>query len=214
MLLRPKDNRNWLIVTWLVVFSVSGALSESTPAAQRYVGAIPACAVVIGYCIDRVIELAGKIWVNRLRLITVIMLVCSLVVALDDTNFYFNVYTPRADFGGFHGQIAQHLANYLHKSDSAWTVAFFGWPEMGYFSVSSIPYLAPQITGIDFNKPWGDPENPIIGPGKYLFVFLPVRQKDYEACKAQFPGGAVIAEYGPRNELLYYLYKVEVKPAS
>ena len=51
---------------------------------------------------------------------------------------------------GTHGQIAQHLADYLQKSDPSWKVAFFGWPEMGYLSVPSISYLAPKTTGIDF----------------------------------------------------------------
>lgn len=214
MLLRIKDNRNWLILAWLLVFSITGALSESTPAAQRYVAAIPACAIVIGYCVNRVIELIGKIWEKRLRLVTIILLVSTLIVAMDDARFYFFVYTPRNDFGGTHGQIAQHLADYLHKSDPSWKVAFFGWPEMGYLSVPSIAYLAPKTTGIDFNGPWGDPGNPAIDPGKYLFVFLPARQEDLDACRTQFPGGELITEYGPHHEELYYLYKVEVKAAS
>ena len=213
MLLKIKDNRNWLILSWLLVFAVSGALSESTPAAQRYVAAIPACAVVIGYGFNRLIELAGKIWEKRTKLITVIVLVCAMVVAVDDARFYFYDYTPRSDFGGYHGQIAQHLVNTLKSYDNSWVVIFSGWPEMGYYSISSLPYLMPSITGIDIFKPWGDPENPVIRPGKYLFVFLPVRQEDFEACKAQFPGGTVSTEYGPApwHELLYYLYKVEVR---
>ena len=213
MLLKIKDNRNWLILSWLLVFAVSGALSESTPAAQRYVAAIPACAVVIGYGFNRMIELAVKIWEKRIKLITVIVLVCAMVVAVDDARFYFYDYTPRSDFGGYHGQIAQHLANTLKGYDSSWEVIFSGWPEMGYYSISSLPYLMPSITGIDIFKPWGDPENPVIKPGKYLFVFLPVRQEDFEACKAQFPGGTVSTEYGPApwHELLYYLYQVEVR---
>ena len=57
MLLRLKDNRSQLLVIWLFWFAITGGLSESTPAAQRYVAAAPAIALLIAFSLQRLGEL-------------------------------------------------------------------------------------------------------------------------------------------------------------
>ena len=149
LLFKLKDNRVWLVLLWLGIFVVSGAFSQDTPAAQRYVAAIPACFIIIGYGINKSIELIEKLWEKHRKTISSFVLILVVIVALDDARFYFYDYSPVSDFGGYHTQLSQRLANYLTDFDNSWEVIFSGWPEMGYYSISNISYLAPQIKGVD-----------------------------------------------------------------
>jgi len=57
MLLHPKDSRNQIIIFWLVFITLIVGLSESVPAAQRYVAVTPAIALLIGFCFNRIGDL-------------------------------------------------------------------------------------------------------------------------------------------------------------
>jgi hypothetical protein len=210
MLFKLKDSRTWFIFLWLGVFVAAGTLSESTPAAQRYVAAVPVLMIVVAFGVNRLVELAARIWPKWEKRVTNIILIAAMLVAMDDSRFYFLDYTPRSDFSGFNGQVAQHLANYLQDYDSSWQVVFYGWPTMGYYSIPSISYLAPHITAVDNFKPWGDPENPKPDGKNLMFVFLPDHENEFYACQALYPEGEVWTEYDRNNILLYYLYKVRL----
>lgn len=209
MMFKIKDNRIWLIILWLGMFVASGALSDSTPAAQRYVASIPACVIVVAYGLNRSFGLLERAIFNNGKKLTIIALILALGMGIDDARFYFLEYTPRHNFGDFHSHIAQRLANYLEDYDDSWEVVFSGWPEMGYMSVLSLTYLEPQIKGIDLVASWGDPSNPIPDKKNVMFVFLQAREADFLACKEQYPGGEVVTEYNERNELMYYMYKIK-----
>ncbi len=208
-ILRIKDNRTWLLLLWLGIFGVTGAFSESTPAAQRYVAAIPAAVMVVAIGVDKLMVIGDclpsrwKPWVYR------VLMIMAVLIAVDDSRFYFFEYTPNSEFSGYHGQVAQHLANYLQDYDTSWEVIFIGWPDMGYYSISSLPFLAPQIKGVDYFQPWGHPENPSPDYANVMFVFLPNHAGELEKCLEQYPGGKLTTAYNERHEMLYYLYKLE-----
>ncbi|NMB54672.1 MAG: hypothetical protein GYA15_08210 [Leptolinea sp.] len=209
MLRKYRDNRLWLIVIWLGFFISSGALSQDTPAAQRYVAAAPACFMVVGYGANKIIQLLeGKLKDHR-DLVFGFSIFLVLIVAVNDAWFYFYDYSPKSDFGGYHTQIAQKLAGYLKKQDYSREVVFSGWPEMGFRSIGTLPYLVPEIKSTDFNAPWGDPQNIMPESKKILFVFLPSRQEDLQACMQQYPGGELI-EQTQGKTTLYYLYKAQI----
>ncbi len=211
---RIKDNRSWLLILWLGIFGATGAFSESTPAAQRYVAAAPAVMIIVALGVDELITLTEKLlpkwhtWAYR------VLMVLALLVALDDSRFYFFDYTPNSDFSGFHGQVAQHLANFLQDYDSSWEVIFVGWPDMGYYSISSLPFLAPQIKGVDYFQPWGSPDNPLPDYANVMFAFLPNHADELEQCQKQYPGGRLITAYSDRHEMLYYLYMLQGLPTG
>jgi 4-amino-4-deoxy-L-arabinose transferase-like glycosyltransferase len=211
MIIRFKDSRNWMTFLWLLVFVVLGATSDSTPAAQRYVASIPACIIVVAYAMDSILAIIIKFWPKLEKTLVPISLVVIFLVAANDAYFYFYEYTPRSDFGGHNTLIAQRLADYLHSYDSSWQVMFSGAPQMGYGSIPSLYYLDPQIKGVDLITPWNDPNNPRPEKKNVIFVFLPDRPEDYSACKQAYPGGEVVTEYDNRGELLYVLYKTQLK---
>ena len=51
LVIRLRDTRAILLILWMSVFVISGALSDYTPAAQRYVAVAPALALVVGFAI-------------------------------------------------------------------------------------------------------------------------------------------------------------------
>lgn len=211
LLFKWKDNRLSLIAVWLGVIVIVGALSTSPPAAQRYVAAVPACYLVIGYGVDKVVGFLQQVRPRFCSLITILSIAVVLLIGLEDSWFYFYDYSPQSDFGGYPTRVADELAEQLQAYDSSWEVFFSGWPQMGYQSILSTAYLAPHISATDLNNPWGDPANPIPKKDKLLFVFLPQRKADLDLCMQQYPEGELQAIHG-LHEMLFYLYRVERLP--
>lgn len=208
LLFRWKDNRLSLIVVWLTVIIVTGALSTNPPAPQRYVAAAPLCYMVIGYGLDGAIRFVEQSIQRWRRLIAFMSIVVVLIIGFEEAGFYFYDYSPRAGFGGYPTRVAQKLADHLQEYDDSWEVFFVGWPRMGYRSILSTVYLAPHISATDINNPWGDPTNPVPDGDKLLFVFLPQRQADLDLCMQQYPGGELISVHG-LQEMLFYMYRLQ-----
>jgi hypothetical protein len=103
--------------------------------------------------------------------------------------------------------VAQNLADYLQTKDTSWQVVFFGSPRMGYYSYSTLPYLDPQIRGVDMNAPWGSPDNPALTSDHIIFVFLPNHYDDLKAVQASYPNGR-LHEEKYKDNTLYWLYEV------
>jgi hypothetical protein len=100
------------------------------------------------------------------------------------------------------------LVQYIHEQDEEEPVVyFFGWPRMGYHSIASLPYLAPQGEGIDINAPLTAlPEWEIDGPT--TFVFLPERIADLEWVQQAYPGG-ILNEWTINDKIvLFTMYKI------
>jgi 4-amino-4-deoxy-L-arabinose transferase-like glycosyltransferase len=207
MLLRLKDNRSQLLVIWLIWFAITGGLSESTPAAQRYVAAAPAIALLIAFSLMRLGELLARLWPNRQRWIQAGLLALVIMLAADDARFYYLDYTPRSDFSGFNGLVAQRLADHLENEPAGTELVFCGYPTMGYDSIASLPYLAPQMKYYNVFNPWGSPDTPQPTGDRVLFAFLPNHEADKAAVQAQYPGGTWQEWFTPRGEPLMWLYE-------
>jgi 4-amino-4-deoxy-L-arabinose transferase-like glycosyltransferase len=209
LLIRWKGFRTYILIIWLALIVLIGGLSENTPAAQRYVAIAPAVALTIGFGLAEVGSSLGKIRPRFTNLIFIALLAIMVVFGMDELRFYFVDYalTDQAQLGGENGLVAQRLADYLQSKDSSWQVAFFGFPRMGYYSFSTIPYLAPAFTGLDMNAAWGSPDNPLITSDHVIFVFLPEHADDLKAVQAQFPNGQ-LHEERYKDHTLYWLYEV------
>ncbi len=208
MLLRLRDERVWLLVLWLVAFGVTGGMSESTPAAQRYVAAAPAACLALAYGLNRLAEWLSRLWPRARPYAGLAAIGLVVVLALDDLRFYYVQYTNHSDFGGDNGMVAQRLADHLRYEPASAQVAMFGTPRMGYYSIPSLQYLVPDIAGSDMNAPWGSAENPPLVGHPLLFVFLPEHEADMEAVRAEFPGGQLIEEPSRTGGVLFWLYQV------
>lgn len=209
--------QKWIIIPlmlWLVAFMAIVGLSESTPAAQRLVAAAPACALLVGFGLSESTELLGRTFEKGRRWIGIISIFLVAVLAADELNFYFFVYTPQnliSDARG-NGEIAQTLANYLETKPKDMQVVFFGSPSMGYYSVPSIQYLVPEIKGFDVNQAWPPAEKPATTSNHLLFVFLPNNLEQIPPVQADYPRGKLTSIPALDGQLLYKLYEVTNSP--
>ena len=103
--------------------------------------------------------------------------------------------------------VAQHLADFLQDKPASTQVVFFGQPRMGYNSIPSASYLAPQITAIDAAS-WNAPDHAIPDGENQVFVFLPGNASQIRLVRADYPGGVLQSERSGLGKTLYYLYLV------
>jgi len=207
MLLRLRDERIWLIGLWLAAFGAAGALSESTPASQRYVSVAPAVCLVVAFAVDTTGQYLVRLWPRLRKAIPAVSLLLVAALAVDDLRFYFLEYTPNSQFGGDNGWVAQKLGSYLRGFPATTYVAFFGAPRMGFGSIPSLQYLAPQVDGTDMNYAWGSPENPPVSGKPLLYAFLPEREVDLRAAMAAFPDGKLVQMTSPTASPLVWVYQ-------
>jgi hypothetical protein len=209
-----KKPQHWLLLMWLGVYVVSGGMSESTPAAQRYIGAAPAAAIVLGYALASISDRLATALKRGALAFAVISMAIVLLLAASDVNFYFNDFSNRGDYSGPNTAIADFLADYLKTKPEGTQVAFFGQPRMGYRSISTLPYLAPHVIALDFAQPLGSAENPVIEPGPVVFVFLPEHESDLDLLRFQFPNNPVHEVFGLTGQFLYWYVDFENYPNS
>jgi hypothetical protein len=208
LFVRIRDSRLALLGVWIITIILTGALSESAPAAQRYAAIAPALAVGVGYGLSVLLHRLTDLWPGLLQVSFSIGIVVICLIGVDELNFYFFQYTPKSDLGGFNTRVAQRLADYLENKKENWTVLFYGSPNMGYASIPSLPYRLPDVVGLNMVAPWGSVENPSPQSGNLLFVFLPNHEQDLHQVQSSLPGGKVIDEYGLNHELLFWSYEL------
>jgi 4-amino-4-deoxy-L-arabinose transferase-like glycosyltransferase len=206
-LIKWRVARTYILILWIGVIVLMGGLSENAPSAHRYVAIAPVVALTIGFGLAELGGFLGKVRPRYRQWIFAALLTVLIVFGVDELKFYYSDYTQRAELGGDNGLIAQRLADYLQTKDSSWQVAFFGLPRMGYYSYSTLPYLAPNITGVNLNAPWGSPDNPPVTGDHMIFVFLPEHKEDLKAVQAAYPNGQ-LHEEKYKNKTLYWLYEV------
>jgi hypothetical protein len=207
LLLKWRDARTHLFVIWLAAFVATATLSLPATAAQRFVAAAPVCVLLVGYAFSEISRLLAKAWIDKAKILNALGIVVILLIAADDTWFYFKEYTPTSYMGGPNTYVAQKLAEYLQTKEDM-DVAFFGEPRMGYYSISSLPYLAPHIRGFDHRYPWGSPDNPKLTNDHVLYVLLPNHHVSLIAIVDTYPQGILQEEYDPYGGLLYWYYEV------
>lgn len=209
MLVHPKDTRSQLIIFWLLAIAAAVGLSESTPAAQRYVAAAPAASLLIAFSLQSLGVLLSKLCPNRAKWVEAAIVIVALFLAADDARFYYGKFTQQIGFGGFDDHVAQTLALRLKNEPPGLEVVFIGYPRMGYHSISSLPYLAPQIKFSDAIVPWGSAEDPKPVGKRVLFAFLPGHESDQAAVEAEYPGGSWSEHIADNGILLFRLYEVQ-----
>ena len=205
MLFYLRKPFTWMLYLWIAAFIVVGGLSVPASSAQRYIALIPACALVIGFGLDETIRQIDKVWQDKEKWLYGGALALCVLMGVSDMLFYFNKYTPATRLGGENTLVAQRLAEYLHDKGKV-QVAFWGADRMGYTSINTTAYLAPQARGLDFQYPWGNPENPPLAEGPVVFVFLPGEEQNLPLVQSDYPGGEMIVAYDFDEGPLYWLY--------
>ncbi|MFV2045348.1 MAG: ArnT family glycosyltransferase [Anaerolineales bacterium] len=194
----------WLIL-WLAGAITIGALSESTPAAQRYVFAAPAVAATTALALVRIGQWLIQSWPTARPVVVSVLGIVVAAAVWGDLSFYFGDFSGSKRFGDLNTETASAVARMLNEREPGVEVYFFGG-RMGYYSHSSIPYLAPDAYGQDVLQPLTSPPNWELS-GPTVFVFLPERAAEMALVQERYPGGEVFQEAG-RDAELYLAYEL------
>jgi hypothetical protein len=174
------------------------ALSQDTPAAQRF--------VVIAVLSVFVVALpSGWLWAwlkeqnwlsqNMKQGATAVFLCAILWLAMADVRFYFGELDNFYTLGGVNTAVATELAIFL-RPQAPHDVYFLGHPRMNYASHATVPYLAPHMHGRDLNDPLTAPPLWLLRQPS-IFVFLPERLAELTYVQEAFPHGRVQQHYRP-----------------
>jgi 4-amino-4-deoxy-L-arabinose transferase-like glycosyltransferase len=207
MLVQFRDRRHWLLALWLAGIISVGALTESAPAAQRYIGAAPLAALVCGLGLAVIVELIVALWPGWRRAAPAAALGFVLVAAVIDTHFYFFEYGRERAFGDVGMETAATLGRELATYPPHSIAYFFGLPAMGYRTQEIMSFMAPQVTGEDVQYPPLTQRWPP-ARGRTVFVFLLERIAEADAVQRCFPGGQRREFTGHDGRLLFMMYSL------
>jgi 4-amino-4-deoxy-L-arabinose transferase-like glycosyltransferase len=201
------DLRYLLLFLPLLAVIASNAVSQDSPASQRYVLAMPLVSLFVALPLGQAAAWLRAHYPRARAAIAVAALVVMAVIAAVDINYYFNRVYDTYVLGGINTTAATEIAYFLRdKEPAGQEVYFFGFPRMGYFSLSTIPFLAPDKVGLDVIEPLTGPADfPLRGPT--LFIFLPERLSELEFVRQRYPGGAYQEFIGADGGLLYAVYE-------
>lgn len=194
----------WLAL-WVVGATAVGALSESTPAAQRYVFVAPAVAGAIALPLERSARWFIQAWPRARWVILASVSGLLLLASWEDLRFYFGDFNANKLFGDVNTEAATQVALYLAEKEPGAQVYFFGG-RMGYYTHSTIPYLAPQAEGIDVFEPLTAPPDWVLS-GPTIFIFLPERSEELDLVLESYPGGTLRWHPGKEGKL-FLAYEV------
>jgi len=130
-LISPRFSRQaGFLFIWLAGFIIIGALSDNTPAAQRYLAATPAAAILIAKGIlhmrDLFLRVSFMHMPARSTRMTIVVLILSGVLMLDDVLFYFKDYSPKSIYIDSHNAALNQLGIELQAAPAECSIYFMG----------------------------------------------------------------------------------------
>ncbi|MFZ0546435.1 MAG: glycosyltransferase family 39 protein [Candidatus Promineifilaceae bacterium] len=197
--------RYLLLLLPLLSMVILGGLSQDAPASQRYVIAVPFVAVLVALPLARLTQWLQENWPHSRRVILAGAAVIVIWLSATDLHYYFFDVYDEYVLGGYNTYLATEIAYYLEDQDPPPYVYFFGFPRMGYFSLSTIPYIAADVQAEDVLTPLTEP--PLLHiTGPTDFIFLPERLNERQYVEQKYPGGTYSEYLDENNGLLFAVY--------
>jgi len=219
--LRPGDRRLFPLVAWWWGGTIlGGALTLAPPSVHRLITLGPPAVFFVALALLKIAQIAQRAWTAwSPRRQALYLAAAVLAISIASVNWYFLEYTPLRVYGGYNTVVANEMATYMRdKLGSDWRVYFFGPPRIYILGFGSIPYLAPDVEGVDVVEPLTAPLDPaIVQPDKNAaFIFLPERRGELEWVRKTFPNGAleeVPSSWNGDPILAFIVYRVQIPSA-
>jgi hypothetical protein len=200
--------RYLLLLLPLLSMVILGGLSQDAPASQRFVIAVPFVAVLVAIPLTRLTEWLQEYWPRFRRAILMVAVVALVWLAAGDLRYFFFEAYDEYILGGYNTLVATEIAYHLDEQEPPPFVYFFGFPRMGYYSLSTIPYIAADVQATDVLEPLlAPPAWHITSPTE--FIFLPERAGERQYIEQQFPGGTYREYRDIKGGLLFGIYRFE-----
>ena len=201
--------RNILLLLSLLAIVIAGGLSVDAPASQRFIMAAPIVAILVAIPIAETAGWLGDNWPAQRWLVMIGALILIIGLGANDLRYYFFEVYDSYVLGGVNTEIATELAHYLEEQETPPDVYFFGYPRMGYYSLSTLPYLVPEIDAQDIDQPLDSaPDWQLKGPT--VFVFLPERESELAFVRSAYPQGNKLEMKQANGNALYTAYQVNI----
>lgn len=201
------DLRYWLITLPVLGLIVLGGTSQDAPASQRFVGIVPMVAVFVAVPLGQLVEWLQTMW-PKYRPFAILPVACLMgwFMFLDLHYYFFEVYDSYV-LGGLNTLVASEVADFLQEQENpAQSVYFFGFPRMGYYSISTIPYLNPLMSGIEVDPPLTGPPAWDAPSGDLMFIFLPERLSELEWVRQVYENGRYQEFHDANGQTLFAVY--------
>lgn len=202
------DMRHLLILLPLTATVAAGALSQDPPASQRYVVVSVLAPLLLALPLAHSAAWVSQSWPRYRGLVLGATALVVAGLAYGDLKLYFVDLYQNYVLGGINTETAQYVADYLDTQPTPADIYFFGWPRMGYFSIASIAYLAPEMQGQDVMEPLKEPPTWALHQPT-LFIFLPERQAELAWVQQRYPTGEVQEVARSDGLLLFVVYEVQ-----
>jgi hypothetical protein len=170
--------------------------------------AIPAVALLVAFGLDQTLRLICRLLdVGRTRE-NIALGVLVTLLAMGSIYFYFVEFTPTRRYGSANGETATMMGHYLRDLEGNTDAYLFGAPNI-YWRFGTMPFIAPQVRGIDVVEPLDGPPEFAAGiadtPGQGpVFLFLPERSGELVWVQQAFPGGKLL-EFKDRGGRLRFV---------
>lgn len=213
MILWDANLRSLFLLLPLLSVVILSGFSQDPPASQRYVLVIPIVSILLTLPLAQLYKWLCQLWGEYRLVITLIIGLATVGLIGTDINYYFGDVYPKYILGGLNTEAATQIANYLQEQETPQDVYFFGFPRMGYYSLSTIPYLNPKMNGVEMNEPLQNPINFALRRDS-IFIFLPERSHELEFVRSVFPNGifrTFYRQWSP-TEPLFMVYEASVTP--
>lgn len=207
-----KDRRVQMCLLWVTLFGLLGSFTDNAPAAQRYVGAAPACMLLLalgvvvtenGITKSRYFRNMRNHWKQVFALVFVVLL------AVNDTLFYFRDFQVIGNYGGGEAIRETALALNLNKIPGERNLYYYTDENDALPSFLIFEYLSPQVHfyGLEAGIL---PEN-LPGDANLPSVFVSFDKQDQLVdVKARYPGGITTQQVNWHGDLLFYEYRAPV----
>ncbi len=209
LIVRPKLS-HILILLPVAAVIVTGGLSLDAPASQRYVLAAPFVAILVAVPLAETTQWLVTTWPRQRLIVTAFLVIFMTWLVITDLRYYFFEVYDHYVLGGINTQVATEVANYLDEQDQTPDVFFFGFPRMGYGSLSTIAYLVPEVQAEDVLEPLSTtPSWRLTQPT--IFIFLPERMAELDYVRTAYPDGNYREMKQQNGDLLFLSYEVPAR---
>lgn len=206
MLLNPGNPAIIWLVLWLLSAIGISMFSTDAPAPQRLPYTAPAVSIVIALSLHQVSAWLEEQWPKARRWIFGAAGLLIVFATAANIHYYFYDHAENREFGDLNTEVAFNAGKLLRDKPEDTLVYFLGG-RMGYYSHSSIKYLAPQCRGEDLMNPITEPP-PVQQYQETVFIILPERQEEIETLIEFFPRGEQRLHYSNNNDVLFITYTV------
>lgn len=206
--LRFRREPYYFVLIWFLLGVVlAGVLVAEPPTSHRLEVIFVPVIVMVAIGIDKLFDLAGRLWSRAVRLRAAGLTSISLVLVLINLNGYFVDYTPKQVYGGLPALAATEMGEFFLEYPRPFK-AYVLADSPGFVRIGTLRFMDPQLDSLSIDDELTAPPTNVDTSRDAVFVIFPSRIKDLEFIRTAFPVGTRIEFSKPDGTPLFLIYEV------